>query len=211
MFHRVAAYVLLAFALLHPLSYAADVLLVDPIAAWHRLTGMLASHRLRSGVLAIAGLIVMVSVASIRSRSFMRYEYWRMSHGSLAIIVAALTLYHVWAVGTYSEEYPLRAIWVLYALLAVVAMGLAYVIRPWRMWREDWRVERVAPLADRVWEMILRGPDTTRFRFRGRAVHLDDARPQSPTLPRSSILDCLRRDRSASASPSDPRIGRLHQ
>ena len=124
-FHRIAAYVLLAFALLHPLSYAADVLLVDPIAAWHRLTGMLASNRLRTGVLAIAGLIVIVTVATIRSRSFMRYEYWRMSHGSLAIIVAALTLHHVWAVGTYSAEYPLRAIWVLFALLAVVAMGLA--------------------------------------------------------------------------------------
>jgi len=165
-FHRIAAYVLLAFALLHPLSYAADVLLVDPISAWHRLTGMLASHRLRTGVLAIAGLIVMVSIATIRSRSFIRYEYWRMSHGSLAIIVAALTLHHVRAVGTYSAEYPLRAIWVLYALLAVVAMGLVYVIRPWRMWREDWRVERVAPLADRVWEMILLGPDSTRFRFR---------------------------------------------
>jgi predicted ferric reductase len=44
-FHRVAAYVLLAFALFHPISYTADTLLVDPIAAWHRLIGMLASNQ----------------------------------------------------------------------------------------------------------------------------------------------------------------------
>jgi predicted ferric reductase len=74
-FHRVAAYVLVAFALLHPLSYTFDTLLVDPVAAWHRLIGMLTSNRLRTGVLALAGLIVIVGVATIRSRPFVRYEY----------------------------------------------------------------------------------------------------------------------------------------
>ena len=105
-FHRVAAYVLLAFALLHPLSYTADTWLVDPLAAWHRLIDMLASNRLRSGVLALAGLIVIIGLATIRSRPFIRYEYWRVSHGLLAILVAALTLQHVLAVGTYSARVP---------------------------------------------------------------------------------------------------------
>lgn len=166
-FHRVAAYVLLAFALLHPLSYTADTLLVDPLAAWHRLTDMLASNRLRSGVLALAGLIVIIGLATIRSRPFIRYEYWRVSHGLLAILVAALTLQHVLAVGTYSAEYPLRAVWFLFASVAVIAIGLVYLVRPWRMWRENWRVDRVIPLADGVWEMILRGPNATRLHFRG--------------------------------------------
>jgi predicted ferric reductase len=165
-FHRIAAYMLLAFALLHPLSYTAETLLVDPTAAWHRLTGMLASNRLQTGVLALAGLIVIVLLATFRSRPFIRYEYWRASHGLLAIIVAALTIHHILAVGTYSAEYPLRAAWFLFALVAVVAIGLVYFVRPWRMWREDWRVERVNPLADRVWELILRGPDATRLRFK---------------------------------------------
>jgi predicted ferric reductase len=165
-FHRIAAYVLLAFALLHPLSYTFDTLLADPIAAWHRLIGMLASNRLRTGFLALAGLIVIVGVATIRSRPFIRYEYWRISHGLLAIIVAGLTLQHALAAGTYSAEYLLRAVWFLFAFMTAAAVGLVYFIRPWRMWREDWHVERVTPLADRVWEMILRGPDATRLRFR---------------------------------------------
>ena len=66
-FHRIAAYVLLVFALLHPLSYSADTFLTDPVAAWHRLTGMLASDRLRTGVLALVGLVAIVGVATIRS------------------------------------------------------------------------------------------------------------------------------------------------
>jgi predicted ferric reductase len=165
-FHRVAAYALLAFALAHPLSYTFETLLVDPVAAWHRLTEMLASNRLRTGVLALAGLIIIVGVAAIRSQPVIRYEYWRISHGLLAIFVAGLTLQHALAAGTYSAEFPLRAVWFLFALAAAVAIGLVYFVRPWRMWREDWRVERVTPLADRVWEMVLRGPDATRLRFR---------------------------------------------
>jgi predicted ferric reductase len=157
---------LFAFALLHPLSYTVETLLVDPIAAWHRLTGMLASNRLQTGGLALAGLIVIVVLATFRSGPFIRYEYWRASHGLLAILVAALTIHHILTVGTYSAEYPLRAIWLLFAFVAVVAIGLVYVVRQWRMWREEWRVERVTPLADRVWELILRGPDATRLRFK---------------------------------------------
>ena len=165
-FHRIAAYVLLGFALLHPLSYTAELLFVDPDAAWHRLTGMLASRRFRTGLLASIGLIILVGFATIRSRRFIRYEYWRVSHGLLAILVAALVLQHALAVGTYSADYRLRAVWFLFASVAVVALGLVYIVRPWRMWREDWRVERVTPLAKHVWEVILRGPDATRLRFK---------------------------------------------
>ena len=91
-FHRIAAYVLLLFALLHPLSYSAETFFIDPVAAWDRLTGMLASDRLRTGVLALVGLLIIVGLATIRSR--LRYEYWRASHGLLAITVAGLVLHH---------------------------------------------------------------------------------------------------------------------
>lgn len=79
-FHRLAAILLLLFAVCHPLVYLAPTLYADPTAAWHRLTGMLASNRLRIGVVALVGLLVLVGFASIRTRSFVRYEYWRTSH-----------------------------------------------------------------------------------------------------------------------------------
>src|SRR5690606_19985756 len=77
-FHRIAAYALVAFALLHPLSYLVNTLLADPAAAWNRLTGMVASPRLRSGVLALAGLLLIVFLATVRTLPFIRYELWRM-------------------------------------------------------------------------------------------------------------------------------------
>ena len=60
-FHRIAAYGLLLFAVLHPLGYVAATFATDPSAAWARLTGMLASPRLRSGVVALVGLLLLVA------------------------------------------------------------------------------------------------------------------------------------------------------
>jgi predicted ferric reductase len=165
-FHRIAAYVLLGFVLLHPLSYSATSFLSNPRAALNHLTAMLLSDRLRTGVVAMAGLIIMVGLATFRSRPFMRYEYWRASHGLFAIAVTTLALHHLLVVGNYSAEQPLRLLWFLFASVALVAIGLVYIVRPWHMWREDWRVEHVRPLGELIWEMMLRGPDTTRLRFR---------------------------------------------
>jgi predicted ferric reductase len=166
-FHRLAAYVLVFFAVLHPLIYLAPTLYADPTAAWHRLTGMLASNRLRSGVVAIVGLLVLVAFASIRTRSFVRYEYWRASHSLLAIAVAGLALHHAMTAGTYSNELPLALVWLLFAAMSVGAISVVYFVRPRRMWRGDWRVERLHRLSPHVVEMLLHGRSTTNLQFRG--------------------------------------------
>jgi predicted ferric reductase len=179
-FHRIAAYVLLLFALLHPLSYAADTFFTDPAAAWNRLTGMLVSNRLRTGVLALVGLLIIVGLATIRSR--LRYEFWRASHGLLAITVTGLVLHHALVAGSYSAQVSLELVWLLFAMIALIAIGVVYLVRPWRMWHEDWRVEGVKPLADRVWEMTLRGPSSTRLHFRAGQFIWITVAPKRPPI-----------------------------
>lgn len=162
-FHRIAAYVLLAFAVLHPLLYLTNTLLADPLAAWHRLQGMLGSPRLRTGVIALVGLILIVCLATVRKR--LRYEVWRASHGPLAVVVAGLVLHHAITVGAYSAETVVRIVWLVLAAAAAGAALLVYAVRPWRMWREDWRIERVRRVGAHIVEMMLRGPATTQLRF----------------------------------------------
>lgn len=180
-FHRVAAGALLVFAVLHPLSYVVTAALDDPMLAWRRLLAMLMSARLRTGVLALAGLIVIVGLALLRTRSWFRYETWRASHGPLAILLAALTLHHAAANGIYSGELPVRLVWLALASLAGMAVMLAYVVRPQRMWREGWCVERVARIGERTVEMILRGPISTALQFRaGQFIWLSIAPNRPP-------------------------------
>jgi predicted ferric reductase len=166
-FHRIAAYALVCFALAHPLSYVGLQVFENPRSALAHLGGMLASARLRSGVIALSLLLVLVGFATIRTKPYVRYELWRASHGPLAIVVGALTLHHALSAGTYSADGAVRAIWTVYALVAVGASFIVYARRPWRMWREEWRVEKANIVANGVTELVLKGPQDTTLKPRG--------------------------------------------
>lgn len=165
-FHRMSAVALLTFAVLHPLSYVGAELIVSPASAWNRLAEMVAGGRMRSGVFALAMLAFVVAFASARSSRFIRYEYWRASHGALAIAASGLVLHHALTVGTYSAEAAVRLAWAALAALAAGAGVVIYLVRPWVMWREDWRVADVSRIGDGAVGMVLRGPDDTRLSFR---------------------------------------------
>jgi predicted ferric reductase len=165
-FHRIAAYGLLLFALLHPPAYVAATFLIDPSAAWPRLTGMLSSPRLGSGVAALVGLVLLVGLGVLRERLNVSYETWRASHGIMAGVVAGLTLHHALTSGAYSPERPLRVVWITLATLAFGALLTVYLVRPWRMWRQGWRVDQVRALGERTWEVTLRASTATGFDFR---------------------------------------------
>jgi predicted ferric reductase len=166
-FHRIASYGLMLFALLHPLGYVAATFVTDPSAAWSRLTGMMASPRLQTGVVALAGLILLVVLGTLRDRIGWRYETWRASHGLMASAVAALVLHHAFTTGAYSLERLVYYCWIAGAGVAAVALLNVYAVRPWRMWRAGWQVESVTRLAARTWGMTLICSDPGRFDFRG--------------------------------------------
>lgn len=55
----------------------------------------------------------------------------------------------------------------IYALSALGAALLVYVVRPRRMWREGWQVESANVAAADIAELVLRGPAKTRLHIRG--------------------------------------------
>ena len=180
-FHRVAAGTLLLFAILHPLGYVAAGALTNPALAWQRLLYMLTSVRLRSGVVALAGVVVIVVLAVLRTHPWARYEYWRASHGPLAIVVTGLSVHHAVVNGVYTGEVPVRLVWLALAVMAGTAVALVYFFRPRRMWREGWCIERIARIGERTVELILRGPVSTVLRFRpGQFIWLSIAPNRPP-------------------------------
>ena len=166
-FHRIAGIAVLTLAIVHPFSYLGDTLLNNPLAAAHQLHAMLSSPRLRSGVIALALLLFLVVFASVRTRRFVRYEFWRAAHGPIAIVGGALIVHHAILAGTYSAGGTLSSIWTIYAATALGAAIVAYFVRPWRMWREKWQVETANIVADGITQLVLQGPQRTRFNLRG--------------------------------------------
>jgi predicted ferric reductase len=179
-FHRLAAVAALLIAIAHPIAPLVPIFIEEPHGALLLLGDMLARPRSLSGVLSLAGLVVLVGFALLRTRRGMRYEFWRATHGPLAIVVAGLVLHHALTNGDYSRAPLPRAVWMALGGAALLTFFFAYVLRPWRMWRQGWVVDSVEPAADRVWQVILRAPQRLRFRFRaGQFLWLTVA-PNSP-------------------------------
>ncbi len=179
-FHRIAAVAALLAAIAHPLAPLEPILTENPSGFFPLLGDMLVRPRLLSGVMSLAGLVVLVGFALARTRPGIRYEFWRATHGPLAVVVAGLILHHALTSGEYSSAPLPRAVWLLLCAGAVLTLLAAYVVRPWRMWRQGWVVESVEPMADHVWQMILRAPQRRAFRFRaGQFIWLTIA-PNTP-------------------------------
>jgi predicted ferric reductase len=179
-FHRIAAIAALLLAFAHPLAQLVPAFIDDPHAAFVLLNEMLVRPRLLSGVLSLAGLVVLVGFALLRTRRAVHYEFWRATHGPLAIIVAGLILHHALTNGDYSRAPWPEAAWLLLGGGALLTLFSTYVVRPWRMWRQGWLVESVERTADHIWQIILRAPQRRAFRFRaGQFLWLTIA-PNSP-------------------------------
>jgi predicted ferric reductase len=152
-FHRLAGAVVLLIAMLHPLAYVLATALDDPSAAWQRFVGLVTGQSTSSGLIALLALMLLVCLPFWRQRLALRYELWRATHGLLAICAAGLVLHHAFTTGSYSGERYVFLSWVLLAALALVAVSIIYVARPLRMWRESWRVERVAADGEESWRL----------------------------------------------------------
>jgi predicted ferric reductase len=179
-FHRIAAVVALLVAVAHSLAPLVPAFIDDPQGASVLLSQMLVRPRLLSGVLSLAGLVVLVGFALLRTRRGVRYEFWRASHGPLAIVVAGLILHHALTNGDYSSAPLPETVWLLLGGGALLTLFSTYAVRPWRMWRQGWVVDSIEPTADHVWQIILRAPQRSAFRFRaGQFLWLTIA-PNSP-------------------------------
>ncbi len=163
-FHRMAALMLAGFAILHPLAYIAPGFADNPTAHLRHLRAMLLAPSLRTGVLALVGLLLLITIATARTR--LRYEAWRVSHGALALIVAALVLAHAYRAGTYSQSPELRAVWTALVVAASAASVIA-VLRSQLPKNRAWRLHSVESAGPGIWMLDLVTTGPTDFVFRG--------------------------------------------
>jgi predicted ferric reductase len=155
-FHQLAAWMVLAFILVHPFLYAVPRLVADgPAAATATLQRMFASEGLRSGVIAWGLMLLLVPLAVWRDRLPARYEIWRASHGIGAAVIAALGAHHTLRVGSFSDAPWLAGFWIVLTAVALGSLAHVYALKPWLQSRAPFRVTANEPVADRMWQLTL--------------------------------------------------------
>ncbi len=154
-FHQLAAYALSGLVLLHPLLLA---LPSEPGELGRLPAGLVmlaGAPMLRSGVLALAGLAILVALGILRAHIALRYETWRGTHVLLALGVAVASLHHAMSVGQYSNGMVLRFYWMLLAMCALASTGYVYLFKPLRLARTAWRVKSNRPAGEATRELLL--------------------------------------------------------
>lgn len=152
-FHKIAVWWAFLALALHPLVYVLPTWLDDPALGAERMTAYLTLPHYRSGVIALAALILLVAGSALRDRLPWRYEHWRASHAVLAVVALGGGLHHAVSTGRFSAMGPLEGFWWAVGGAVAAVVAVLYGWRWLRLHRRPWRLKSVEKLADRLWEL----------------------------------------------------------
>jgi predicted ferric reductase len=166
-FHKVAAWWVLIALVLHPLLYVLPTWLDDPTLGTERLVAYLTLPHYRSGVAALAALVLLVVSSALRDRLPWRYETWRASHLVLGMAAVGGGLHHAVATGRFSAAGAVHWYWWAVGLGVIATLAVLYGWRWLMLHRRPWRLQSVSKRADRMWELdIAPAPENPPFAYR---------------------------------------------
>lgn len=159
-FHRYISLVAFCLILIHPL-----ILFVTEPETLQLLNFPQAPWRARFAVIATLALIILVVTSIWRKRLNIPYEFWRTSHGILAVTTVALGLAHALGVSYYLSLFWKTILWSAIALVALWLLIYVRVVKPWFMIKKPYLVEEVIPQRGDVWTLALRSRGHEGMRF----------------------------------------------
>lgn len=152
-YHRAISFVALAFVLAHP----ALIVITRPELAT-LLNPVTATWNARFGLMSVGALLLLTATSIWRKQLRIGYEWWRVLHGVLAVVIVVTALVHIFRVGYYVDGPLKRGLWAAMSLVFVALLVNIRVVTPLRLLRRPWRVVSVERDHGRVWRLTL-APD----------------------------------------------------
>jgi len=160
-FHRLAGIGALLAVLTHVL------VLIAVRAEFRQFLNPLDEFLRAAALWAVLGAITLLIALTLWRRPLgLPYQWWRITHGLLALAVLSIGVVHIFRVGHYSADPWKMVFWAGFAASAAALLGWTRVVRPIRQLRAPYEVVAVTPETDRVWTVALapRGHAGMRFR-----------------------------------------------
>jgi predicted ferric reductase len=109
--------------------------------------------------IALSGVIIavtaLIATTHWREKFGIIYEWWRTSHGILALFVVFIGTVHIIQVSHYISELWQQAVWVSLSLAAMSMLIHNRVWRPLQMKKKPWKVTSVKKEVDTIWSIEL--------------------------------------------------------
>lgn len=154
--HQLLARFALVLALVHPFLYRTPLAHQLPWDPTRQLTLTPDFWSMGGGIMAWLLLPSLILLAIARSKLSYKYEAWRVMHGAGALFIVGFVLHHTLNAGRYSEDPALRFAWLALSIGALATMVFVYLIKPLLQLGAEWRVVSITPVANRMWELILK-------------------------------------------------------
>jgi len=159
-FHAQAGYIAWIFILGHfIILFIADSefhKFLDPSVNFPRAVALF------SVLIAVTALIVLTHW---REKFGIIYEWWRASHGVLALFVVFVGTVHILQVGFYISELWQQVLWVGLSLAAMGMLLHNRVIRPFQMKKRPYKVASVTEEVPTIWNLELEPEGHEGFTF----------------------------------------------
>lgn len=113
----------------------------------------------------LLALIALLASTVWRTKIGLSYEWWRLGHGLLALLVLFIGLVHILQVGWYVATPIKQAVWIGGTVLAVGLLVWARLLKPIKIRHRPWTVTANRPERGRSWTLTLepRGHDGLDF------------------------------------------------
>jgi len=192
-FHRQAGIVAFAFVLAHPvvllLAEPDYVDFLDPRVNFLRAVFL---------ILVVFALPILIVTSLWRDKFRLPYEWWRLGHGVLAMLILVIGLVHITRVHHYLSDPWKQALWILIGTTSIVSILYVRAIKPLKVRRHPYRVATVSPAATRTWTVTLESTGESSLQFRAGQfafVTLDDSPFSLEQHPFSFASSAKRSDR----------------
>lgn len=149
-FHRQAGLVAFSLVVAHPV-----LLLLADSAYWAFLDPR--DNLLRAAALwfVLAAFPVLLVTSLWRQQLRLPYEWWRLGHGVLAVLIVVVGLVHITRVGYYLANPYKLGLWIVLGGASIASVIYVRIVQPARAGRRPYRVAEVRAVADRTWNLTL--------------------------------------------------------
>lgn len=160
-FHRQTGLVAFGFVVAHPV-----VLLLADSGYWEFLDPRVNFLRAIFLIFVVFALPALIVTSLWRETFHLPYQWWRLGHGALAMMILVVGLVHITRVHHYLADPWKQALWIAMGTASVGSILYVRALKPLRVRRHPYRLVEVSPAASRTWTLTLEPEDGPALGFR---------------------------------------------
>ena len=149
-FHRQTGLVAFGFVLAHPV-----VLLLANSGYWDFLDPRVNFLRAIFLIFVLFALPALIVTSLWRESFHLPYQWWRLGHGALALMILVVGLVHITRVHYYLADPWKQVVWIAMGTASIVSILYVRALKPLRVRRRPYRLVDVSPAASRTWTLTL--------------------------------------------------------